>query len=206
MELQPRIAANAARICLLGLALCFGLSAWADGAQRPNPLYLQASELWQKISVSQMPADQKAEFGQRFGDLATEQGQLWEEAGAVDQGDCTDECVDDYNAEINQWESDLTSFSSDAQAALDAPRLPEKGVWQASGDFNQVNAACVQAWICVPTGQVMHDPAMKIVSTPTKLVTGVCQASQADPTSCGMCTASVTPPKDICTWHLEPNQ
>ena len=206
MELQPRLRSRAVRIFLLAMVFSFSLGAWADGAQTPNPLYLQAQGLWQKISASQMPTDQKAAFGKRFGDLAAEQRQLWSEAGAVDQGECTGQCLDNYNAEIEQWQSDLSAFSSDAQAALDAPTLPEKGIWKTLGDFHQLNVGCFQIWVCVPATEVMHDPAMKIVSEPAeKSVPGMCQVA-GNPTSCGTCTASVTPPQDTCTWHLEPNQ
>ncbi len=177
--------------------------AYADDAQRPNPIYLQARDLWQKISASQMPKDQKAVFGKRFGDLAAEQRQLWNEAGAVDRGECSDQCLDDYNAEIESWQNGLSAFNDDAQAALDSADLPQQGVWRASGKFNQVNVGCVQAWICVPAQQIMYDPSMQVVSTPAKLMTGVCQVT-TDPTSCGQCTATFTPPQDICIWHLEP--
>lgn len=204
MELQPRLRS---RIFLLVSALALSMGAWADEAQTPNPLYLQARDLWQRVSASQMPTDQKAAFGQRFGDLAAEQRQLWSEAGAVDSGECADQCLNNYNAEIEQWQSGLSAFSSDAQAALDAPTMPEKGIWQTLGDFHQVNVGCYQVWVCVPATQVMHDPAMKIVSEPAeKSVTGVCQATNDSIDNCGTCTASVTPPEDICTWHLEPNQ
>lgn len=206
MELQPRLRTQIPRIFFLSIVLSLSTSAWADGAQTPNPLYLQARDLWQRISASQMPTDQKAGFGKRFGDLAAEQRQLWSEAGAVDSGECSDQCLDSYNAEVEQWQADLTAFSNDAQAALDAPTLPEKGIWQTLGDFHQVNVGCFQVWVCVPAQQVMHDPAMKIVSEPAeKSVAGVCAATQ-DNAKCGMCTASVTPPEDTCTWHLEPNQ
>lgn len=204
MELQPRLRAAAARCVLLSITLLSSAGAWADGAQTPNPLYQQAHDLWQRISASQMPQDQKAAFGQRFGDLAAEQRQLWSEAGSVDQGECTDQCLDDYNDAVERWQADLSAFNDDAQAALDAPTLPEKGVWKALGDFHQTNTACFQVWECVPASAVMHDPAMKIVSEPaTKSVWGMCQVTD-NPTSCGSCTASVTPPQDICTWHLEP--
>jgi hypothetical protein len=186
------------------IALSLSLGAWAD-AQTPNPLYQQAHDLWQRISASQMSTDQKAAFGQRFGDLAAEQRQLWSEAGSVDQGECVDECLDSYNSAVEQWQANLSTFNQDAQAALDAPSLPEKGVWQVQGDFHQVNVGCFQLWVCVPASQVLHDPDMSIVSVPAvKSVPGMCQATAAVPNNCGSCTATFTPPTDICTWHLEP--
>ena len=205
MELQPRLRSSTARILLLAILLSSASLAYADDAQRPNPIYLQARDLWQKISVSQMPKDQKAVFGKRFGDLAAEQRQLWSEAGAVDRGECSDQCLDNYNAEIESWQNGLSTFNDDAQAALDDPGLPEKGMWQALGDFHQMNTTCFQIWACVPSGQVMHDPSMQIVSTPAqKTVPGMCQVTNDSIDNCGACTASVTPPQDICTWHLEP--
>lgn len=207
MGLQPRFRSLGTCIFLLMSALALNTSAWADGAQTPNPLYLQARDLWQRISVSQMPTDQKAAFGKRFGDLAAEQRPLWSEAGAVDSGACADQCLTDYNAEIDQWQAGLSAFSTDAQAALDAPSLPEKGIWQTLGDFHQLNEGCFQIWACVPATQVMHDPAMKIVSEPAqKTVVGLCQATNDSIDNCGMCSATATPPGDTCTWHLEPNQ
>src|SRR5579859_3689368 len=100
MELQPRFSIAVIRACILALMLLPAVIAYADDAQRPNPIFLQARDLWQKISASQMPADQKAAFGKRFGDLAAEQRRLWDEAGAVDRGECADQCLADYNAEI----------------------------------------------------------------------------------------------------------
>ena len=205
MEVQPRLRSRTARIFFLASALMLCMGAWADGAQTPNPLYLQARDLWQRISASQMPTDQKADFGKRFGDLAAEQRQLWSEAGAVDSGECADQCLENYNAEIEQWQSGLSAFSSDAQAALDAPSLPEKGTWSLYGQFTHINSVCRQTWTCGPSGQVMHDPDMLLVSTPAKTLTGVCQSSAADPTDpCAACTASWKAPDDVCLWHLEP--
>jgi hypothetical protein len=204
MEVQPHSRACAARSFVLMIALSLSVAAWGD-AQTPNPLYQEAHDLWQQVSASAMSVDQKAALGKRFGDLAATQQQLWSEAGDVDQGECTDQCLDDYNATVEQWQSDLSAFSSDARAALDAIQ-PVAGVWKTFGDFHQVNVGCFQVWVCVPASQVMHDPDMKIVSEPEeKRVVGVCQMTD-NPTSCGSCTATVTPPTDSCTWHLEPRQ
>jgi len=90
----------------------------AAGAEQVNPLFAQAEAIAAAVASSSMPADDKANFAERFAGLGAEQQSLWQLAGEVDSGSCTETCVDDYNARVTAWENQLASFNSDASAAL----------------------------------------------------------------------------------------
>lgn len=92
--------------------------ALADQAQQVNPLFVQAQAVAAEVASSSLPAEQKADFQQRFAALQAEQQNLWQLAGQVDGGGCTDTCLDDYNNRVTAWQNDLASFSTAASAAL----------------------------------------------------------------------------------------
>jgi hypothetical protein len=191
------------RIIVLALVLLVNGVAQAGDAQQENPLFVEARNLWQQISASSLDNDTKAPYGKRFGDLAVEQRSLWSLAGQVDSGACTDQCLDNYNDRVLTWQSNLQSFNSDARTALESPGLPEAGVWKPFGEFTHGNLGiCRQTWACVPKGEVMHDPGMKIISPPMQTLTGYCSIKD-NPEDCGACSATWTPPADHCLWHLE---
>jgi hypothetical protein len=92
--------------------------ALADQAQQVNPLFAQAQTIAAQVASSSLPAEQKADFQQRFAALQAEQQNLWQLAGEVDGGACTDTCVVDYNNRVVAWQNDLVGFSSAASGAL----------------------------------------------------------------------------------------
>lgn len=188
---------------LLALSILFSMIGTSEGAQEPNPLFLEARNLWQQLSASRMPADEKATYGKRFGDLARVQRQLWDFAGQVDSGACADQCLDDYNNRVMYWQSDLETFNSDARSTLEASKQ-EKGVWKPFGKFTHGNLGiCRQVWYCGPQGQIVRAPDMKIVATPMQTLTGFCSIKD-NPENCGECSASWgSGPEDSCEWHLE---
>jgi len=184
----------------LVLSLLFNIAAQA--AQEPNPLFIEARNLWQQLSASSIASDTKAGFGRRFGDLARVQQQLWSLAGQVDSGACTDQCLDTYNDRVMAWQSNLESFNGDARLALESTSLPRTGVWTKYGKWTQVNVFCFQTYVCGPAETIMHGSDMKVVSTPAQTVKGMCQANASDP-GCSECTAALTTPTAPCEWHLE---
>jgi len=93
-------------------------AALADQAQQVNPLFVQAQAVAAQVASSSLPAEQKTDFQQRFAALQAEQQNLWQLAGEVDGGACTDTCAVDYNNRVIAWQNDLASFSSAASGAL----------------------------------------------------------------------------------------
>jgi hypothetical protein len=175
----------------------------AQEAQVLNPLFVEARELWHQLSASTLPPDVKAPYGKRFGELAQQQGVLWRLAGQADSGQCTGQCLSSYNGQIEVWEGRLQAFNHDARQALESSNLPRVGVWKTYGKWTHVNVACLQTYICVPSETMIAPSDTRIVSTPARTVTGVCQADRSDPESCGTCTAEFTPPDERCEWRLE---
>lgn len=104
-----------AAVCFLA-PLVAPLAARAEGAQQPNPLFVQAQQLAAQIASSAQPGDVKAGFAQRFDALASQQRQLWQMAGSVDAGQCIDACLDEYNNEVMSWQTALQQFNADAGA------------------------------------------------------------------------------------------
>lgn len=90
----------------------------ADQAQQVNPAFVQAQAVAAEVASSSLPAEQKADFQRRFAALQAEQQNLWQLAGEVDGGGCTDTCLNDYNNRVTAWQSDLVGFSTAASAAL----------------------------------------------------------------------------------------
>lgn len=189
-------------VCFLLLFL-FIPFAKADDAQRENPLYSEAKSLWQQLSDSKLSTDKKAVYGKWFGDLANEQRQLWDLAGQVDSGTCVDECLSSYNSRVIAWQNKLQAFSKAAHTELESPGLPMPGIWKTVGAFTHGNlGVCRQTWGCFPNQQVMHGSDTKIVATPSQTLTGFC-STRDNPESCEFCSASTSPPKENCEWHLE---
>ncbi len=181
----------------------FPLGAWAKRAQTLNPLYVEARDLWQQLrAINRMPANKKATYGQRFGALSKEQQALWSLAKQVDSRACKDQCLSSYNARVESWQSKLTVFNSEVHAIITSLNQTVAGKWVTIGKFTQLNVACHQTWACVPKEGNIHAPDTRIVSTPRQTITGMCQIT-SNPKSCGSCTATLTPPKDSCEWHLE---
>lgn len=186
---------------VLALSLTFNITVQA--AQEPNPLFIEARNLWQQLSASSIDTDAKASYGKRFGDLARDQQQLWSLAGQVDSGQCMDGCMTSYNNQVIAWQSALAAFNRDAHMALESSNLPRIGVWTKYGKWAQINVGCRQIYACGPAETIMHGNDMIVVATPRQTVTGICQATRNDPEGCGECSATWTPPTDRCLWHLE---
>jgi anti-sigma-K factor RskA len=89
----------------------------ADQAQQQNPLFAQAQALAAQVASSSASAEVKANFSQRFAALTAEQQDLWRLAGAVDAGQCTGDCANNYNNSVVAWQNELAAFSADASAA-----------------------------------------------------------------------------------------
>jgi hypothetical protein len=102
------------------LSLLPNMAAQAADAQRPNPLFLEAKNLSQQLSVSALNDNAKNAWRRRFNDLEEVQKQLWDLAGQVDRGQCKENCIDLYNSRVRQWQTDLQSFIHDAKATLQA--------------------------------------------------------------------------------------
>ena len=79
----------------------------------------------------------------------------------------------------------------------------EDGVWTTDDSFAQINVFCTRMYKCVPGVDVLHGSDTKIISTPPKIVQGVCSAGGGPADSCNDCLTN--PPSDKCEWHLGPN-
>lgn len=108
-------------VIALGITLCFIGDALAQPAQTQNPLYMQASHLWGKVSNAPLSNEIKAPLGKRFGDLSREQRRLWAMAHQVDSGTCVNGCITAYNDGVEQWQWQLQQFNTDASNALLMP-------------------------------------------------------------------------------------
>lgn len=114
---------------VLTLSLLFNVATQAEGAQEPNPLFLEASDLSEQLSVSSLNDNVKTAFRRRFDDLKREQQDLWILAGQVDGGQCQGSCVDLYNRRVLNWQSKLQSFNHDARAWMDLQKKSDDPMW-----------------------------------------------------------------------------
>ena len=80
--------------------------------------------------------------------------------------------------------------------------LADDGVWQAEESFAQVNVLCTRVYTCGPANDILHSEDTQVISTPPKLVSGVCSAGEGAADSCNVCLTN--PPQDKCEWHLGP--
>jgi hypothetical protein len=192
----------------LVLSLLANGAVLAQEAQVLNSSYVEARDLWQQLSASSIPPDEKAPYGKRFGNLAEEQRNLWSLAGQVDRGQCLGQCETAYNNEVVAWESQLAAFNQDARVALQSTNLPRVGIWRKYGEWTQISVAgiqlfCQQTWVCGPAETFMAAPDMKVVGTPSaETVRKLCQAGHTD-RECTDCPAEREQPEDRCEWHLE---
>ncbi len=82
----------------------------------------------------------------------------------------------------------------------------DDGIWSPSSTITQINLACGRMYVCTPPLSVTYRANQKIVSTPPRMIFGVCSAwdersesGRAD--SCNICVTN--PPADRCEWHIE---
>ena len=80
--------------------------------------------------------------------------------------------------------------------------LAEDGVWTPEDSFAQVNVFCTRVYTCGPVEDILHSEDTQVVSTPRKLVQGVCSAGGGAADSYNECLTN--PPQDRCEWHLMP--
>jgi hypothetical protein len=78
----------------------------------------------------------------------------------------------------------------------------ESGQWIADSQFAQVNVACSRVYYCKPGQDILHSADTKVVTTPNKLVWGVCSAGDGPVDSCNVCLT--TSPGEPCQWHVAP--
>jgi hypothetical protein len=77
----------------------------------------------------------------------------------------------------------------------------ETGMWSPDSQFAQANVACARKYTCGPSKDIMHGADTKIVSTPPKLVWGVCSAGTGPVDSCNVCNTN--PPTEQCEWTVQ---
>lgn len=116
-------------IGIIVLALSLPMAAFAEGAQEPNPLFLEASDLAEQLSASSLNDNVKTAFRVRFEGLQREQQYLWAFAGQVDSGQCTGNCINLYNSQVLAWQSKLRSFNDDARRWMDQQKKSDDPMW-----------------------------------------------------------------------------
>ncbi|RWQ30228.1 MAG: hypothetical protein EOS21_32420 [Mesorhizobium sp.] len=75
----------------------------------------------------------------------------------------------------------------------------DQGVWVADESFTNFNFVCQRRYVCSIPTPVIHADDEKIVSTPSKIQTGVCTVGSNSPT-CGDCATN--PPAEACDWDV----
>lgn len=132
----------AVRVAVVMLASLFAVIAYADGAQQPNPLFVEASGLSQQLAASSLNDNARTAWARRFQGLEEVQQQLWSLAGQVDAGQCTDSCIDLYNSRVVAWQSSLQTFITDAKATLHAQQNTPESMYKCWGVCDRKHTAC----------------------------------------------------------------
>jgi hypothetical protein len=94
----------------------------AQAGQEENPLFIEGKNMAEELDISSLNDNAKLHWAQQFKALANEQQQLWEVAGQVVGGQCSNGCAGQYNRRLEQWENNLRRFINDATATLRAQK------------------------------------------------------------------------------------
>lgn len=74
------------------------------------------------------------------------------------------------------------------------------GAWT-PGLVAPANVGCLQAWLCIPGVDILHDDTTVVVTSPNDKSFGVCSAGDGPADSCNVCLASK--PTARCQYWLE---
>ena len=76
-----------------------------------------------------------------------------------------------------------------------------EGNWVRDGAWTPINAACTQAWVCVPKQAVIYSSEYRLVGPSRQATIGSCSAGGGDFSSCNFCL--ISPPDEECALSLK---
>lgn len=103
-----------------------------------NQLFLEATQLSEKINTSSVDPAHKTDLLKRFEDIKLIQQELRILGGRIEIGECVLDCIPKYRKLYPGWETNLKSYMADAKnsLALANPQQPFNGSVQAANNPN----------------------------------------------------------------------